>query len=292
MKQKIALVLALLLALTLSGCKSDDYKAALSAMDAGDYVAAAQQLEALGDYQESQQMLKQCRYALAVEDFNNQNYEAAAEEFRALGDYIDASNYVSRAEDGLLQQKIVGSWHSETLDFAEVYLSEIESEMETLAEVLREQDISLKMTMDITFRADGTCSVAGSFGDIDAFMEKLSACFTTAIEKELEQEFAAQDLSLEEVYEAMGVSDVNEVFQAITGMTIQEFMDTSGAKELLEASAEAMTYDGKFTVTDGVIQCAGDEITYNAQDDTLNIRMNAEVQDLLGVDSLAMSRTK
>lgn len=292
MKKKIALVLALLLVLTLSGCKSDDYKSALNAMDAGDYVAAAQQLEALGDYKESQQMLKQCKYALAVEDFNNQNYEAAVEKFQALGDYIDASNYVSRAEDGLLQQKIVGSWHSEALDFTEMFLSNIESGMEGLSDTLREQDISLKMTMDVTFRGDGTCSVAGSFGDIDAFMEKLSDCFAVAIEKELEQEFAAQDITLEEAYEAMGVSNVNEIFQAITGLTLQEFMDASGARELLETSAEAMTYDGKFTVTDGVIQCAGDEITYNAQDDTLKIRMNAEVQDLLGVDSLPMSRTK
>ena len=64
MKKRIALVLALLLALTLTGCKSNDYKSAVNAMESGDYATAAQQLEALGDYQDSKQLLKQCRYAL------------------------------------------------------------------------------------------------------------------------------------------------------------------------------------------------------------------------------------
>lgn len=292
MKKRIALVLALILAFTLTGCKSSDYKSALEAMNNGNYETAAQQLEALGDYKESQQMLRQCRYALAVEDFNNENFEKAVEEFRNLGDYLDAASYVTRAEDGLLQQKIVGSWHSEMLDFTDVYLSEIESEIEGLADTLREQNISLEMTVDITFREDGTCSVVGSYGDVDAFMEKLSTSFTTAIEKELEQEFAAQNITLEKVYEAMGVSSVDEIFQAISGLTVQEFMDTSGVRELLETSEEAMAYNGKFTVTNGVIQCAGNEISYNAQDDTLNIQMNSKVQDLLGVDGLPMSRTK
>ena len=48
MKKRIALVLALLLALTLTGCKSNDYKSAVNAMERGDYATAAQQLEALG----------------------------------------------------------------------------------------------------------------------------------------------------------------------------------------------------------------------------------------------------
>ena len=44
MKKRIALVLALLLALTLTGCKSNDYKSAVNAMESGDYATAAQQL--------------------------------------------------------------------------------------------------------------------------------------------------------------------------------------------------------------------------------------------------------
>ena len=77
MKKRIALVLALLLALTLTGCKSNDYKSAVNAMERGDYATAAQQLEALGDYQDSKQLMKQCRYALAVEDFNAGKYKSA-----------------------------------------------------------------------------------------------------------------------------------------------------------------------------------------------------------------------
>ena len=75
MKKRIALVLALLLALTLTGCKSNDYKSAVNAMESGDYATAAQQLEALGDYKESQQMLRQCRYALAVEEITKARWK-------------------------------------------------------------------------------------------------------------------------------------------------------------------------------------------------------------------------
>ena len=158
MKKRIALVLALLLALTLTGCKSNDYKSAVNAMESGDYATAAQQLEALGDYKESQQMLRQCRYALAVEDFNAGNYESALEAFQALGDYIDAVSYASRAQDGLLRQKIAGSWHSETLDVTELFLNGAESQMEGIAEALREQGVTFQIVMNCSFAEDGTCS--------------------------------------------------------------------------------------------------------------------------------------
>lgn len=54
-------------------------------MERGDYATAAQQLEALGDYQDSKQLLKQCRYALAVEDFNAGNYKARWKPSRRWG---------------------------------------------------------------------------------------------------------------------------------------------------------------------------------------------------------------
>lgn len=85
MKKRIALVLALLLALTLTGCKSNDYKSAVNAMECGDYATAAQQLEALGDYQDSKQLLKQCRYALAVEDFTQEITKARWKPSRRWG---------------------------------------------------------------------------------------------------------------------------------------------------------------------------------------------------------------
>ena len=84
MKKVIAFILALTMALALTGCKSSDYKSAVKAMEDGDYAAAVRQLETLDDYRDSRQLLKQCRYALAVESFNAGDYESALEVFKDL----------------------------------------------------------------------------------------------------------------------------------------------------------------------------------------------------------------
>ena len=290
MKKRIALVLALLLALTLTGCKSNDYKSAVNAMERGDYATAAQQLEALGDYKESQQMLRQCRYALAVEDFNNENFEKAVEEFRNLGDYLDAASYVTRAEDGLLQQKIVGSWHSEMLDVTELFLDGAESQMEGIAEALREQGVTFQIVMNCSFAEDGTCSMVGTVVDMDGFVEKVNSFLRNLMTQMLEQEFAAEGYTLEEAYALLGVNDADEVFQAVTGMTIQEYIDELGLRELLDIAVEALKFNGSYTVEDGVILCNGDKIRYDADTDTLKLLFDDETGKLMGVDALSMSR--
>ena len=248
MKKRIALVLALLLALTLTGCKSNDYKSAVNAMESGDYATAAQQLEALGDYKESQQMLRQCRYALAVEDFNNENFEKAVEEFRNLGDYLDAASYVTRAQDGLLRQKIAGSWHSEALDVTELFLDGAESQMEGIAEALREQGVTFQIVVNCSFAEDGTCSMVGTVVDMDGFVEKVNSFLRDLMTQMLEQEFAAEGYTLEEAYALLGVNDADEVFQAVTGMTIQEYIDELGLRELLDIAVEALKFAGSYTV--------------------------------------------
>ena len=283
-------ILALLLALTLTGCKSNDYKSAVNAMESGDYATAAQQLEALGDYKESQQMLRQCRYALAVEDFNNENFEKAVEEFRNLGDYLDAASYVTRAQDGLLRQKIAGSWHSEALDVTELFLDGAESQMEGIAEALREQGVTFQIVVNCSFAEDGTCSMVGTVVDMDGFVEKVNSFLRDLMTQMLEQEFAAEGYTLEEAYALLGVNDADEVFQAVTGMTIQEYIDELGLRELLDIAVEALKFDGSYTVEDGVILCNGDKIRYDADTDTLKLLFDDETEKLMGVDALSMSR--
>ena len=73
-------------------------------------------------------------------------------------------------------------------------------------------------------------------------------------------------------------------------MTIQEFMDAMGLQELIEAALEELKYEGAFTIEDGAIQCNGGKIRYNAETDTLELLVNDEEQELLGVERLSMSR--
>ncbi len=290
MKKIIASVLVLTMLLALAGCKSSDYKSAVKAMEDGNYAAAAQQLEALDDYQDSRQLLKQCRYALAIADFNAGNYESALETFRALGDYIDAANYAVQAQDGLLRRHIAGGWHSDVLDVTDLFLAGAESQMEGITAGLKEHDLSLKITLDCTFAEDGTCSVAGSIDDLDGFMEKLNAFFRDLLEKTLESEFAAEGLTMDEVYAALEVTSTDELFQAVAGMTVQEFIDAINIREFIEMALEELKYEGTFTIEDGTILCNGDKLQYNEETDTLELLTNEEGKELLGVDSLSMSR--
>lgn len=290
MKKGIAFILALTMAFALTGCKSSDYKSAVKAMEDGNYAAAAQQLEALDDYQDSRQLLKQCRYALAVADFNAGNYESALETFRDLGYYIDAANYAVQARDGLLRQHIAGGWHSDVLDVTDLFLAGAESQMEGITEGLKEHDLSLKITLNCTFAEDGTCSVAGSIDNLDGFMEKLNAFFRDLVEKTLESEFAAEGLTMDEVYAALEVTSTDELFQAVAGMTIQEFVDAINIREFIEMALEELKYEGTFTVEDGMILCNGDKFQYNEEADTLELMTNEEGKELLGADSLSLSR--
>ena len=77
MKKRIAILLVLALVLALSGCKSLDYKQAVTAMDAGNYQEALTALDALGDYKDAADLAVKCRYAIAEDNFDKGEYETA-----------------------------------------------------------------------------------------------------------------------------------------------------------------------------------------------------------------------
>ena len=76
--------------LCLCGCDSSDYKKAVSLMESGDYAEAEQIFSELGDYENSAEMLTECRYAQALELFEQGEYKQAYPMFRELGDYKDS----------------------------------------------------------------------------------------------------------------------------------------------------------------------------------------------------------
>ena len=97
----IALVMALCLCLT--GCKSSDYKKAVGLQEAGDFQAAADLFQALGDYQDSASRLGTCHdyinYNNAVTLQEEGDYQAAAALFTALGDFEDSASRLGTCND-------------------------------------------------------------------------------------------------------------------------------------------------------------------------------------------------
>ena len=92
MKRIVALILvAVMLLSILTGCDSADYKTATELYAGGNYAEAAQMFESLGDYKDSADQARICRYAYAKELFQAGEFTQAAEVFAMLGDYQDSA---------------------------------------------------------------------------------------------------------------------------------------------------------------------------------------------------------
>ena len=108
MYKKLTRVLALLLCaalvFVLCGCDSSYYAKAQKLFDAGDYTAAAQAFDALGDYKDSADQANECRYLLAGQAAEIGDLGSAAEAFDALGDYKDSIDQANECRYLLAEQ--------------------------------------------------------------------------------------------------------------------------------------------------------------------------------------------
>ena len=91
MKKFIALLLAFLLVISLTGCKGSDYKQAMDLYANDDYAAALAIFTELGDYKDSSSMVSKCKYAMAQQLMLDGDYEGALVLFEELGDYKDSA---------------------------------------------------------------------------------------------------------------------------------------------------------------------------------------------------------
>lgn len=70
--------------------RSNTYKAAVAAMESGEYSVAVEKFELLEDYKDSGEQLKEATYQLAKEEMAKNNYSEAAKEFGKVKDYKDS----------------------------------------------------------------------------------------------------------------------------------------------------------------------------------------------------------
>lgn len=106
MKRIIAMMLALVLALSLCGCDSSDYKKAMEAFDSGDYATAREIFVELGDYEDSADMVIQCDYQQALAYLDEGEYAQARELFLELGDYEDCKENAMTAAQYMLMEYV------------------------------------------------------------------------------------------------------------------------------------------------------------------------------------------
>lgn len=99
-------VIILLVAVVLTGCgKGGAYKTALSLYESGNYNEAAVKFTELGDYENSKEMVKVCKYEAAKQLLDVGEYDAALKSFTDLGDYDRSSEYAAECKYQIMRQE-------------------------------------------------------------------------------------------------------------------------------------------------------------------------------------------
>ena len=105
MKKIVALALVLALAFALCACGNSQYKQAERLFAQGEFAQAAELYEAAGNYKDSAEKAKECRYQLAIQAFNRGEYRDAKAQFQALGGYSDSSSWIDRCDEEILNER-------------------------------------------------------------------------------------------------------------------------------------------------------------------------------------------
>lgn len=120
-KRIVALLLCVVTAFCLTGCKSTDYEAARTMMAIGDYEGARGIFADLGDYKEAPAKLRQCDYEIALTAMALTKYDEAIAIFEALGDYQDSADRLAECR----YQKARVLFDGDHLDDAEAIFAEL-----------------------------------------------------------------------------------------------------------------------------------------------------------------------
>ena len=91
MKKMIAVCVLVAMIFCLTACNSTDYKEAKALFASGNYEEALPMFEALGDYEDSAELVKSCKYNMACNLMLEESYLQAMEMFTLLGDYEDSA---------------------------------------------------------------------------------------------------------------------------------------------------------------------------------------------------------
>lgn len=122
MKKFIVFLLALSMIFALVGCDSRDYDEAMTLYGQDKFDEARAIFVELGDYENSQDMVKKCDYGMAKELVNAGEYDAAIEIFTMLGDYEDSIELAAKCQLG----RAVELYDSGDIDGAVKLLAEIQ----------------------------------------------------------------------------------------------------------------------------------------------------------------------
>ena len=328
MKKRIAILLVLALVLALSGCKSSDYKQAVTAMDAGNYQEALTALDALGDYKDAADLAVKCRYAIAEDNFDKGEYETALTQFTDLGDYRDSGKYVTKCnyalavkafedkdytkaqdlftgladyqdskdylektENALLLQAVSGTWKSGTFDLFG-YLVDSMGLMEDAWNTVTSDGTlpQANASFTVTIDENGEYGVECTIERSDNFGDAFKDLMIRYMKEAISTNLADQGYTLDDLYAELGTEDWDEVMNGLYGVNMDEFLKNQvGMEDALDAIETAGFDHGTVEFEDGKLVLGENTLSYDAEKDTLTDE-DTDQADLFGQDSVTYTR--
>lgn len=328
MKKRIAILLVLALVLALSGCKSSDYKQAVTAMDAGNYQEALTALDALGDYKDAADLAVKCRYAIAEDNFDKGEYETALTQFTDLGDYRDSGKYVTKCnyamavkafededytkaqdlftgladyqdskdylektENALLLQAVSGTWKSGTFDLF-TYLVDSMGLMENAWNTVTSDGTlpQANASFTVTIDENGEYGVECTIERSENFGDAFKDLMIRYMKEAISTNLADQGYTLDDLYAELGTEDWDEVMNGLYGVNMDEFLKNQvGMEDALDAIETAGFDHGTVEFEDGKLVLGENTLSYDAEKDTLTDE-DTDQADLFGQDSVTYTR--
>lgn len=328
MRKRIAILLVLALVLALSGCKSSDYKQAVTAMDAGNYQEALTALDALGDYKDAADLAVKCRYAIAEDNFDKGEYETALTQFTDLGDYRDSGKYVTKCnyalavkafededytkaqdlftgladyqdsesylektENALLLQAVSGTWQSGTFDLFG-YLVDSMGLMEDAWNTVTSDGTlpQANASFTVTIDENGEYGVECTIERSENFGDAFKDLMIRYMKEAISTNLADQGYTLDDLYAELGTEDWDEVMNGLYGMNMDEFLKNQvGMEDALDAIETAGFDHGTVEFEDGKLVLGENTLSYDAEKDTLTDE-DTDQADLFGQDSVTYTR--
>lgn len=328
MRKRIAILLVLALVLALSGCKSSDYKQAVTAMDAGNYQEALTALDALGDYKDAADLAVKCRYAIAEDNFDKGEYETALTQFTDLGDYRDSGKYVTKCnyalavkafedkdytkaqdlftgladyqdsesylektENALLLQAVSGTWKSGSFDLF-TYLVDSMGLMENAWNTVTSDGTlpQANASFTVTIDENGEYGVECTIERSENFGDAFKDLMIRYMKEAISTNLAAQGYTLDDLYAELGTEDWDEVMNGLYGVNMDEFLKNQvGMEDALDAIETAAFDHGTVEFEDGKLVLGESTLSYDAEKDTLTDE-DTDQADLFGQDSVTYTR--
>ena len=328
MRKRIAILLVLALGLALRGCKSSDYKQAVTAMDAGNYQEALTALDALGDYKDAADLAVKCRYAIAEDNFDKGEYETALTQFTDLGDYRDSGKYVTKCnyalavkafededytkaqdlftgladyqdsesylektENALLLQAVSGTWQSGTFDLFG-YLVDSMGLMEDAWNTVTSDGTlpQANASFTVTIDENGEYGVECTIERSENFGDAFKDLMIRYMKEAISTNLADQGYTLDDLYAELGTEDWDEVMNGLYGVNMDEFLKNQvGMEDALDAIETAGFDHGTVEFEDGKLVLGENTLSYDAEKDTLTDE-DTDQADLFGQDSVTYTR--